>query len=381
MAKHSRLAPSAAERWINCPGSVEMNEHFPDTTSVYAAEGTLAHKLAELKLREQILQEPINSEELQEVKESEFYNADMEDYTDEYVEYVRSLVKSTEAAVLVEARVDLSFIAPDTGGIADCIVAYDNQLHIVDLKYGKNVAVEAQDNPQLKLYATGACKLIDGLICNVNDVTIHIVQPRMNNFSSMKTTKDELYSWIDEVVKPQATKAVNNTLEIKSGSWCKFCRAKTICREYSKRYDLDFEPQNPNFLTNEEIAERIKKLSGLDGYLKDLTDYALSHVLDGESFPGFKAVAGRSTRTWTNQEKAFEIAQANGFDHSVLFIQKPLTLAQVERVMGKKTFNTLLSEYVDKPPGKPTLVPEDDPREALDSYDTALEDFKDFKNN
>ncbi len=381
MATHSRLAPSAAERWINCPASVEMSEHFPDTTSIYAAEGTVAHKLGELKIRNQILQEELLAKEVDKVTTSEYYNADMEDYTDEYVEYIRSLIRSNETTVLTETHLDLSFIAPDTGGIADCIVVEDNHLHVVDLKYGKNVAVEAQDNPQLKIYALGACKLLDGLIYNIEEVTIHIVQPRMNNFSQMNTTKAELYKWLEDVVKPQANKAIKNSLEIKSGSWCKFCRAKTICREYGKRYDIDLTPENPNLLSNEEIAQRIKKLSGLDGYLKDLMDYALAHVLDGESFPGYKAVAGRSTRRWTNQEEAFEVAQANGYDRSILFEQKPLSLAKIESLMGKKTFNQLLSDYVEKPPGKPTLVPEEDPREALGNFNTALEDFKEIKFN
>ena len=378
MATHSKLAPSAAERWINCPASVEMSEQFPDTTSIYAAEGTIAHKLGDIKLRHSILKQQIEKDELEEIYTSEFFSEDMEDYTDEYLVYVRSLIQSPETTVLTETHLDLSFIAPDTGGIADCILVYDDTLHIVDFKYGKNVEVKAQDNPQLMLYALGACKLLDGLIYDIKNVVIHIVQPRMNNNTSASYTKDELYKWMDKTVKPQANKALNNSLEIKVGSWCKFCRAKTICREYAKRYDLDFKSENPNLLTNDEIAQRIKKLAGLDGYLKDLQDYALTHILDGESFPGFKVVAGKSTRTWTNQEEAFQIAQANGFDHSILFVQKPLTLAQVEKVMGRKTFNALLSDYVVKPPGKPTLVPEDDPRESLSSYDQALNDFQDF---
>ena len=378
MATHSKLAPSAAERWINCPASVEMSEQFPDTTSIYAAEGTIAHKLGDIKLRHSILKQQIEKDELEEIYTSEFFSEDMEDYTDEYLVYVRSLIQSPETTVLTETHLDLSFIAPDTGGIADCILVYDDTLHIVDFKYGKNVEVKAQDNPQLMLYALGACKLLDGLIYDIKNVVIHIVQPRMNNNTSSSYTKDELYKWMNKTVEPQANKALNNSLEIKVGSWCKFCRAKTICREYAKRYDLDFKSDNPNLLTNDEIAQRIKKLAGLDGYLKDLQDYALTHILDGESFPGFKVVAGKSTRTWTNQEEAFQIAQANGFDHSILFVQKPLTLAQVEKVMGRKTFNTLLSDYVVKPPGKPTLVPEDDPRESLSSYDQALNDFQDF---
>lgn len=365
MATHSLLAPSAAERWINCPASVVMSEPFPDTVSEYAAEGTTAHKLAELKIRSSILGEEVDGKEVDKVKRSKYYNPDMEDYTDEYVEYVRSLVNSNETTVLPETRLNLNFITQGTVGTADCILAFGNELHVIDFKYGKNVEVNAQDNPQLKIYGLGACNLIDGLIYNIENVTVHIAQPRMNNFSSMTLTKKELNDWLKDEVRPQAIKAVNGTAETAVGNWCQFCRAKTVCRKYGERFDVDYKPDNPNTLSNEEIAERIIRLSGLDGYLKDLKKYALDKILDGETFPGLKAVAGRSVRTWTNQEEAFRIAQENGYDHSVLFEQVPLSLAKVEKMMSKRKFNELLSDYVDKPPGKPTLVSENDPRESI----------------
>lgn len=379
---HAKLAPSAAERWINCPASVKMSEPFPDTTSVYAAEGTLAHKLAELKVRGQLMGEVIDGNAWDKVIQDNLYSADMQDYTDEYISYIQSVISTQwgqrQPSILTETHLDLSFIAPRTFGTADCLVMYGNELHVIDFKYGKNVEVSATDNDQLKLYALGAVRLFDGLIYNIQNITIHIVQPRMNNFSAWQISKKDLYSWYENTVKEKALAALNGTGEVKNGPWCKFCRAKAVCREYGKPFDVDIQPDDPNVLSNEEIAARITKLEGLDGYIKELKDCALNKALKGEAIPGFKVVEGRSVRAWTNQEEAFNIAQANGYDHSVLYESKPLTLSAVEKMMGKKTFNNLLADYVIKPKGKPTLVKETDKRDPYRVVDSALDDFKDI---
>lgn len=366
MPDHAKLSPSAAERWINCPLSVALSEGFEDTKSKYAAEGTLAHEIAAKKL---------NNEPYGALKKDPLYTADMELFTDEYVDYIEKIIKecSSPPVKQVEIRLDLSFIAPKTFGTADCILIEGENLHVIDFKYGENVEVEATENPQMMIYALGALSLYDQLVFDIKDIYLHIVQPRMNNFSSFLIGKEALESWCQYIVRPAAREAMSGDGKAHSGKWCKFCKAKAICREYGKRFNIKMNPDDPATLSPFEIAERIKVLKGLDSYLKILQEYALDESLKGISFPGFKVVEGRSTRTWKNEKKALKLAEEEGYR---VYETKPLTLAKIEKLMGKKAFRLLLGEEVIKTKGKPTLVPEDDKREPINS---ALEEFKDIK--
>lgn len=366
MPDHARLSPSGAERWINCPASIKLSEDFPDTTSPYAAEGTLAHEIAAKKLL---------NDSYAGLKKDPLYSQDMEFYTDEYLEYINNIKKemSGDPVMQVETRLDLSFIAPKTFGTADCLLIHDSELHVIDFKYGKNVEVSSEENPQMMIYALGALRLYDGLIFNIKTVHLHIVQPRMNNFSSYTLEKQELEDWLKEVVRPAARKVLSGSDQVKCGAWCKFCRAKPVCREYGKRFNGNFEMTDPLKLTAKEIAQLIQRLKGLDNYLKTLQEYALSEALKGRKFPGLKVVEGRSTRQWKDQNKALKIAEAEGYE---VYEKKPLSLAKIEKLMGAKNFKLLLGEEVIKPQGKPTLVPESDKREAFNS---ARDDFKDIE--
>lgn len=377
---HSKLAPSASERWINCPGSVKLGEKFPDTTSIYAEEGSLAHKLGELKLRSRQSGEPINKYEYQKVKDNDLYSADMEDYTNDYVEYIESVINDCKEQPLVEieTKLDLSFIAPKTFGTADCIVLEGNTLHIIDFKYGKNVEVNPVENSQMMIYALGALKLFDGLIFDIKNITMHIVQPRKNNIAKWTVSKSELLNTQNKVIIPKAKEALTDKAETKFGDWCIFCKAKPICKAYSEEFNPKFKTDDPRELSNKEIAERIKVLTGAEGYLKTLKEYAVERALDGEEFPGYKVVEGRSTRIWKNQEEAFSKAQEAGYSHSNLYEQVPLSLAKLETLMGKKSFEEILGDYVEKPKGKPTLVEEKDKRPKYE-IKTVWDDFEDVE--
>ncbi len=377
---HAKLAPSASERWINCPGSVKLSENFPDTTSIYAKEGSLAHKLGEIKLKSRQFNKEIDAKEYQKIQDNELYSADMEDFTDEYVEYIEAIINSFDINpfIEIETNLDLSFIAPNTFGTADCLILDGDTLHVVDFKYGKNVEVDPTENPQMMIYALGALKMYDGLIFDIKNVTMHIVQPRKNNLSSWTVSKAELLNTLETVIKPKADEALSDHGETKYGDWCIFCKAKPICRAYSERFNPQFKVDNPKELSNKEIAERISVLEGMNGYLKTLKEYAVEKALEGEEFPGYKVVEGRSARKWTDQAKAFDIAEGAGFDHSVLYEQVPLTLPKVETMMGKKTFDELLGDFVEKPKGKPTLVEDKDKRDNY-QIQTVWDDFKDLE--
>lgn len=377
MSEHAKLSPSAAERWINCPASVELSELVPDTSSVYANEGTLAHRLAAYKVEKSL---GYNTALYEDIRKDDLYTQDMEDYTDDYCTYVES--KRSEykkPATLIETRVDLSFIAPNTFGTADCIILAENTVHIIDFKYGKNVEVSAINNPQMRLYALGVLEQYDGLVYNIDTVYTHIVQPRMNNFSSEKITKGDLKKWYEETVKPKAEIALNEKSDPVPGDWCMFCRAKAICKSYGHQYDTSIAPDDPRVLDYSEIAKRIIQLDALNSYLKKLKEFALQEALKGRNIPGFKVVEGRSNRKWSDQDAAFKYALSVGLKEDKLYQKKPITPPAFEKLVGKKKFKNEYSQFVDKPRGKPTLVEDSDSREEYVNIDSALEDFKDIE--
>lgn len=380
MSSHALLSPSGAHRWINCPPSVELSKGFKDRSSVYAKEGTLAHRLAELKLKRDVMGERIDKHKFKKVEQDELYSPDMQDYTDEYIEEIRNLLSTLKCKtpyIQAETKLDLSFIAPDTFGTADCIIACRDTLVVVDFKYGKNVEVSAVDNYQMMLYALGALKLLDGLTYDFSKVVMVIIQPRMNNISSFEVTKDALIEFEESIVLPKAKMAIAGEGETTPGDWCQFCRAKPICRNYSGKYNIGFKKDDPRLLTNEEVADRIKSLSGLDGYLSELKDYAVVKSLEGEAFPGLKVVEGRSSRKWSDEEAALKTLENEGIE---LYERKPKSIAKLERLLGKKRFLELTDGLIEKPKGKPTLVDESDKREPYSRDDEAYEDFKDFLN-
>lgn len=376
MGDHARLAPSASERWINCPISVHLSEGFEDTKSIYAAEGTLAHKLAELKIKDDLLKEKVD---FTSTRNNELYDQEMEEHTDNYLEHIRAIYSILDdVTVIPEVKLDLSnLIEGECFGTADCVLLAENELHVFDFKYGKNVEVNAKDNTQLRLYALGAYYLYSS-IYNINYITTHIIQPRMNNFSSESLTVKELDNWLEQIVKPAASDATTNNGKPKRGPWCKFCKAKAICRAYGKQFEEIPNHELPPKISNKEVAYRITRLEGVDSYLKELKDYALNQLLNGYEIPGYKVVEGRSTRVWSDEKKAFDIALSAGYSRNDLYEEKPLSLSKLEKHIGKKKFNQLLGEFVEKPIGKPTLVKTTDKREPI-RRQSALEDFKEIE--
>ena len=373
---HSKLSPSASERWINCPISVHLCEGFEDTRSVYAAEGTLAHKLGELKILNELTNTSVENNEFMKIVKNKLYDSEMEIHASEYLERVRAVFNETNIPYLAtEIKVDLSeWLGSNSFGTADCIIASPGVLHVFDFKYGKNVEVKAENNSQMRLYALGAAEMFDP-IYGIETVITHIIQPRMNNFSSETIELEELKNWAETVVKPAATAALTATGDAHKGNWCTFCLAKPVCREYGREYENPPGRDDPHKLSNQEIAYRISKLEGIDTYLKTLKEFALSEVLSGKEVPGYKAVEGRSNRSWSDQKKAFEKAIESGVERSALYEEKPLTLAKVEKLMGKSDFNNILGEFVIKPQGKPTLVKDSDKRSPF-KRKSAKEAFK-----
>lgn len=370
--QHALLSASGAHRWLNCTPSARLEREFEDSSGEAAAEGTAAHALCEHKLRRAL--------KLRSKKPVSQYGSDeMDSHTDGYVEFVLELIEQAKQAcadpkVLIEQRLDFSKYVPDGFGTGDCLVIADGTLHIVDFKYGQGILVEAEDNPQMKLYALGALELFDG-IYDITSVSLTIYQPRRENISIHTVEKESLYRWADEVLRPLAELAFVGSGDYCCGEWCQFCRAAVKCRaraeEKLKLTRLEFSL--PPILSDVEIEEILAKLDDLTAWANDIRAYALEAAANhGKQWSGFKLVAGRSNRKYANEEAVADAAKEAGYRD--IFRQSLITVTEMEKLMGKTKFNEILGGLIEKPPGKPSLVPLSDKRPAIHTF-SAKTDF------
>ena len=379
MKPHAILSASSAHRWLNCPPSVRLSTQVPSSTSKYAEEGTLAHEIAELKLSRLTNPNMPKSEyvaKLKVLKQHELYQPEMLTHTETYFDYVNDLVMrfKNPPFVAIEKRVDFSAWVSEGFGTADGIVIAENTLHVVDFKYGKGVAVEVANNPQLQLYALGAYEHYK-MLYDLKRVVMVIIQPRLDHISEWAMTLEDLLVW-GESVKLAARLAFEGRGDFKVGDHCRFCPIKSTCRARVEHYSpmVDFkEAKQPELLSNDELGELLIKAQGFDKWLKDLQERALAECLKGNAVKGWKAVEGRGSRGYVDIETAFAHLQASGIDEAVLYEKVPLTAPKMEKLLGKKDYTRLLSDHVVKQPGKPTLAPETDKRAAFQS---AEQDFK-----
>lgn len=396
--EHALLSASSASRWMACTASPRFEAQFPETTSDYAEEGRLAHSICELKVLKKFttsLNTRTYNTRLNKLKKEPLYADEMDRTSDLYVEHLTEKAMGYDNPPLVspEVKVDFSEYVPDGFGTCDCIMIGGDMLDITDHKHGKGVSVSAEGNPQMRLYALGALKKYEPFYGGmIQRVRMTIDQPRIQSEPSSETiTVDELKAW-GETIKPIAQMAFSGFGEFKPGDHCRFCRGKAQCRARADANTAleDFKDcllptaknveqaqQNagadiPAMLTHDEIGELLVRGQHLVQWYKDLEEYALGALLNGEEIAGWKAVAGRSNRTFSDQEAALAAVIAAGYDESLVYERKPKTLTGLEELMGKKEFAEKLGPYVVKPLGKPTLAPMSDKREP---YSTAAADF------
>ncbi|CAB1255149.1 conserved protein of unknown function [Ruminococcaceae bacterium BL-6] len=367
---HAILSASSADRWLHCPPSARLCESYDDKGSDYAAEGTDAHALCEYKLRKALgLPATDPTENLT------WFNEEMSDCAAGYAAYVLEQVEASkqtcaDPVVLIEQRVDFSRWVEGGFGTADCIIIADGTLQIIDYKHGLGVLVSAEENPQLMCYALGALELFDK-IYDIDTVSMTIYQPRRDNVSTYEISKDDLYQWADEVLKPTAELAFAGDGNFLCGEWCGFCKAKTDCRARAEanlelaRYEFKLPP----LLTDKDIEDILAKVDELVSWAADIKEYALRQALSGKKWNGWKLVEGRSNRRYTNDALVANAVESIGFDP---YEHKVLGVTAMQKLLGKSRFDELLAVYIEKPQGKPTLVPESDKRPAIN---TAKNDF------
>lgn len=378
---HALLSASGASRWMACTPSARLEQQFENKTSEYAAEGTLAHELGELKLRKELegLSTRTYNSKVKKIQEDKLYTADMPDYVDMYVETCLERVseakaKTSDALFKIEQRLDFSEWVPKGFGTGDFVIIADGTMEVCDLKYGKGVLVSADNNKQMMLYALGAISEFSFLY-DIEKVRMTIIQPRLDNISTFEVTVEELLKWAEEFVRPKAELAIKGEGEFFSGDHCRFCRAKAVCRARAdKNLELaKYDFQEPPTMDNNDIAYVLSKVDELVSWASDVKEYALEEALKGEEFDGFKVVEGRSNRRWSSEDDVAKVLIAEGFQESMIYTRKLDGISKIESAIGKKEVKRLLGEFIIKPVGKPTLVPITDKREP---YNPAKADFK-----
>ena len=368
--KHAVLSASSSERWINCPPSARLCENYEDKGSDYAAEGTDAHTLCEFRLK-QALGIPVDDP----IENLSWYNEEMEECAQGYAAYVVELLETakqtcSDPVVMIEQRVNFTRWVKEGFGTADCIVIADGVMNICDYKHGQGVEVSAVGNPQMRLYALGALEIFDD-IYDIEEIRMTIYQPRKSNVSVDTIAKADLLRWADTELYDKAELAYAGQGDFNCGEWCRFCKAKAECRERAEANlalaSYDFEA--PALLDDSEIADILGKVDALTAWASDVKEFALQQAISGKEWAGWKLVEGRSNRKYTSEAAVAATVEGAGYDP---YERKVMGVTAMQKMLGKSRFEELLAPYIEKPQGKPTLVPETDKRPAMN---TAKNDF------
>lgn len=365
--EHALLSASSAHRWLACPPSAVAAEAYPEQDTEFTREGTLAHEVAEWIASGASKTKPLP------IGQDDGITPEMLECAHGYRDYIQEQVKSDDAIVLLEQRVDYSPWAPNGFGTCDCIIIQGDLLTIIDYKYGVGVSVSAENNAQMKLYALGALNDY-GFVYDVNRVEMHIYQPRINNISSCSLMVEDLLEWAEKTVKPIAAKAAKGKGDYCAGAHCKFCPHAGRCRQLTKTCTEYVEAHSLRVavpvLAPHEVAEVLSMKPLVELWLKRVESQALDTLLDGGEVPGYKVVEGKlGNRKWTDELKVAGILSEAGYSKEDYTETKLLSPAAMDTALGKKKAAELLKDHIDRAPGKPTVVPASDKRPAYNRAD------------
>lgn len=373
MGAHARFSPSSGERYLNCPPALQLEEKFEDEQSPYAAEGTAGHAMGEYLINKHLkkrVKRPI----------SDYYTDELMEAVEEYAAYAIGEIEEAKRNcrnpfIGVEQRVSLHNRVAECFGTADLVIVSSDAVHIIDLKLGKGVMVDAEWNTQLMIYGLGVLDMVD-MLYDVKTVKLTIVQPRLQHLSTWEIPADNLRKWFEEEFEPKAKMALDGKGRYKAGDHCRFCKARFQCRERAEEYLklAQMEFAEPPLLSDEEIVEVLSKVDALKKWAEEIYTYAQNEAIQNhKEWPGYKLVLGRSNRKYTDEEDVAAAAKAAGYDD--IYKSTLVGITEMEKLMGKKKFSEILGTYVYKPEGKLTLVPDSDKREAV-NQSTAEADFK-----
>ncbi len=386
---HAKLSASGSKKWLTCTRSAQLEDQFPDERSVFAEEGTFAHEVFELLIRKYLegaMLSPPYEHRLRQLQQNEHWSQDLFDHVDQAALAAFERIDEADARcpdplVLVEQRLDFSPWVPEGFGTGDLVIVADDLLEVMDLKYGKGIPVDAEGNTQMMLYALGALNQ-HGHLYDIKRVRMTILQPRLDNFASAEMLVEDLLEWADKTVRPRARMAWDGEGEYVPGDHCTsgFCRARYQCPARAEaalavaRQDFALRP--PELLTQEQLLAVLAKADMAAKWLADVQTYALKLAESGQEIPGYKLVEGRSNRKYSDADAVAQKLIDAGVPEAVIYERSLLGITAMEKTLGKKKFAELVGDLVTKPPGKPTLVPVEDKRQALSSVASAAEDFQ-----
>ena len=366
---HAVLSASAADRWMHCPPSARLAERYPQTSSSYAEEGTRAHEIAEQCLRafKDGAPEPVYEGDDLRIR------GELQPYIDWIVEtYNEYKTKSTDTIMLLETRVDFSDIVPDGFGTGDVIIISGVTLHIIDLKFGKGVPVEAALNPQLMLYALGALNLFEDLY-DINLVRMTINQPRLDHISTSFGSAPDIRYWGERKIAPLAKLAYEGKGEFACGDWCRWCPVKNCKHRAAVNQKLIEDHPDPAVLSKKDLSTILQQLNQVKSWMDALTSYATDQLLAGDQIPGWKLVEGRSVRKYVDEDKVAAKLKSEGYAEATIYEKVLLGITKMEKAIGKKLFADLLGDLVVKPAGAPTLAPEADKRKPYNQQQQLID--------
>lgn len=376
MAAHAVLGASSSKRWMACTVSPAVERGIPEEESEYAAEGTCAHAVAEVRLSNWLNpDDPIEESDVEDY--SKYCNQDFSDHVDAYVGYVVDRVTllreqhgTDNVLVLLEQRLDMTRWVPEGFGTADAVILYPGAVDVIDLKFGAGLRVHGVGNPQLKLYALGAIAKFE-VLQDLTEATVTIVQPRMDNVTGETLQVHELLTWADELVVPRAKIAWaayqgdRSQARFAPGEHCSstFCRARFSCAARA-RYMLEAAEQpyslaEPDTLSVDELEKVVERADLAVKWLSDCKRYLIQQAAAGQvELHRYELVEGRSVRQIADESEAARILMSNGYAAADIYAEPRLRgLGALEKLVGKKQFSELLSDVLDKPQGKPTLAP------------------------
>lgn len=382
--KHAVLSASGASRWINCPPSIRLSENIKSTSSVFANEGTLAHEIADFKLRafNREITEGRAKEAIDNLSLNKLFTQDMIEEVDKYVSYVIETFNTIkqdhpDAVLMIEQKLDFSHIVEEGFGTGDTIIVANNLVWVIDLKYGKGISVSADDNYQLMLYGLGALREYE-MLYDINTVRLVVFQPRLDSVSVWDISVDDIYSWAEETVKPAAKLAFAGEGVQKPGDHCRFCLVKNKCAALADMTNsvAAYEFQKPMTLTDDELLRIYAQIPTITSFLKSLNEYVLKQALSGKQFNGYKLVEGRGRRVFTDDKDVIERMDDLGFDQSEYLTSKLAGIIQIQNLFSVDSFKEHMSDLIKFSSGAPKLVNSSDKRPAMGNEQAKL-DFAD----
>jgi len=380
---HAECSPSQLSRVMKCPGSRRLMRNAKRKSSTYADEGTMLHDVIAYQVFQKYPHLATNSIELDpEVDltlEQQLAISDAFGYLEQLIDqYEKEGIESIE----IEVHNSLNWSGmPEVAGTCDILIKLTGGIRIVlDWKFGKGIFVGAERNTQLMAYAAMSFNSAKEMR-ETDTIQLHVVQPRLNNYSTWSLSGSDLVTWMNQELRPKVYASRNPEAECSPGEdqcrWCvgATCKAraefnislaKEIFAPYAKK-----EKTVDDFMQLHELTDLLQYAESVKKFISQLINDMITECTAGNGVPGYKVVSGRSNRKWKDENQAIDflhkMVDEEHVEYDDCFKTKPLSVAQAEKLAKGCGLSDEFKELWEKPAGRPTLVKESDPRESIKS--------------